>query len=169
VCPTIRNLDWTSSKTLWAISKERNANRWRFLLSFTQLSICESSFLGNGFTLMILFTSFNAFKHLELPYKICWKNAFWGSNWNKTLDSLTRSFSSIQKKRRNEPIVKLRSLGQSSLEYWAKALSPCPWIIIPINVTNNYPNPNTVLFFTWSWSRVVNGPSYHELHIRNIL
>jgi hypothetical protein len=51
--------------------------------------------------------------------------------------------------------VKLRSLGQSSLEYWMKVLSPCLWVIILINVISNCPNLNTILFFISNQSKVV--------------
>ncbi len=62
VCAHARNFNWTSSKTSQIVSKERNANNWRFLLSFTQSSIWRSNFFGNDFTPIILFVSFNAFK-----------------------------------------------------------------------------------------------------------
>jgi hypothetical protein len=51
--------------------------------------------------------------------------------------------------------MKFRSLGQSSLKYWMKVLSPCPWAIISINVTNNCPNLDTILFLIWSQGKVV--------------
>jgi len=38
------------------------------------------------------------------------KSVFWGSNSNKTHDSLTNSFSRLQNKCKSDPIVKLRSL-----------------------------------------------------------
>jgi hypothetical protein len=44
---------------------------WWFMLSFTQLSIWRSSFLGNGFTPTILSIGFNAFKQQKLPCRIC--------------------------------------------------------------------------------------------------
>jgi hypothetical protein len=46
-------------------------------------------------------------------------------------------------------------LGQNSLKYWTKVLSPCPWTLIPINVIGNYPSLDTILFFTWSQGKVV--------------
>jgi hypothetical protein len=142
-------------KNLSTISKERNTNKWWFLLSFTQSSIWKSNFLNNGFTPTILFTSFNAFKQWEFPYTIGWKNAFWGSNSNKTCDSLISSFLRLEYKHKSDLIVKLRSLGQSSLKHWTKVLSPWPWIIILVNVTCNCPNLDTIFFFIWSWRKVV--------------
>jgi hypothetical protein len=78
---------------------------------FTQLSIWRSNSLGNGFTSTILSIGFNAFKQQELPCRICWKNAFCGSNSNKTRRSVISSFSRLQNKCKSDPIVKLRSLG----------------------------------------------------------
>jgi hypothetical protein len=77
---------------------------------FTQLFVWKNNFLGNGFTSTILSTSFNAFKQWELACIICWKNAFRGSNSNKTHGSLINSFSRLQNKCRSDPIVKLGSL-----------------------------------------------------------
>ncbi len=124
MCPTIRNPNWTSSKPSWTVSKERNVGCWQLLLFFTQLSIWRSNFLSNGFTPTILSTSFNAFKQWELPCKIYWKNAFWGSNSNKTRDSLTSSISRLWNKHKSDPIVKLWSLGQSSLKILNKGVVP---------------------------------------------
>ncbi len=129
--------------------------KWRFLLSFTQLSTWRNNFLNNGFTPTILSIGLNAFKQWELPCTIYWKNVFWGSNSIKTHDSLTCSFSSLQNRHRKDPIVKLGSLGKSSLEYWTKASSPWPWTIILVNVTSNCLNLYTILFFNWSWRKNV--------------
>jgi len=46
-------------------------------------------------------------------------------------------------------------IGPKLIKCWTKVSSPCPWTIIPVNVTNNCTNPNTILFFTWNWSKAV--------------
>ncbi len=42
------------------------------------------------------------------------------------------------------------SFVQSLLEYWASALSPCPWTIMSVNVIGNWPSPTTILIFSWN-------------------
>jgi hypothetical protein len=93
-------------KLLEQLARKETPTR-QLLLSFTQLSISKNNFLNNGFTPTILFASFNAFKQRKLLGTICWKDVFWGSNSNKTCDSLIGSFLRLQNKCKNDLIMKL--------------------------------------------------------------
>jgi hypothetical protein len=77
--PTTKNTSYTSSNISLAIKSYKNASKWRFLLSFTPLSIWKSNFLSNGLTLLKFSSAFNAPKQWEPPCINLQKNAFCGS------------------------------------------------------------------------------------------
>jgi hypothetical protein len=56
---------------------------------------------------------------------------------------------------KNNPIVKLRSLGHNSLEYYTYLSSPWPWVIILVNIMGNCPSPQINLFTTCNLGSVV--------------
>ncbi len=105
------------SPSLLIMTKKKN--KCQFLLTFTQLSIWNNNFLGNGFAPTTCSSAFNAFKHHELPCISCSKNSFCSSWLNNLCDSRTCSFSKVCNKRKRDPIMKLRSLGHNSFEYWS--------------------------------------------------
>jgi hypothetical protein len=70
-------------------------NKCQFLLSFTQLSIWNNNFLGNGFALATCSSAFKAFKHYILPYISYSMNSFCSSWSNNLCASQTCSFSNV--------------------------------------------------------------------------
>ncbi len=68
---TTRNPSLTSSNTSLAINNERNANKYLFLLSFTQLSIWNNKFFNNNFRPTISLVVFNSFIHEIALQKTC--------------------------------------------------------------------------------------------------
>ncbi len=96
VCPTTRNPNWISLKFLWAINKERNVIGDDSCYLSHNCPFKEVTSLAMASHPQFCSQAFNAFKQRKLPCKICWKNAFWGSNSNKTPNSLIGSFQDYE-------------------------------------------------------------------------
>jgi hypothetical protein len=81
---------------LWAINKERNVIGDDSCYLSHNCPFKEVTSLAMASHPQFCSQAFNAFKQRKLPCKICWKNAFWGSNSNKTPNSLIGSFQDYE-------------------------------------------------------------------------
>ncbi len=116
------------------------------LIIFHKLSIWSNNFLSKGFAPTTCSCAFNAFTQCKPPRISCSNNSFYNSWSNSLCDSWTSSFSKVCNRHKKYPIVKLRSLGYNSFEYWTNISSPCAWAIIIMNMIGNWPSPTTFFF-----------------------
>jgi hypothetical protein len=102
MCPTTKNPSYTSWNISLAVKSYKNASKWWFLLSFTQLSIWKSNFLSND--LLVKFSSaFNAPKQWEPPCINLQKQYILWFMLKENLDSLKGSFSKARNNCNKDP------------------------------------------------------------------